>query len=453
LTTIETFVAEFVSIIRKATINKYFSDLFVSPCQISGFYNTDIKLLTMVMKHDPKEKDRISIFESDERKNIFEEAQKELFNAYWSKKGYLVELTATLGKLLWFTPHIKMKAPFYVSSGKFGAHKNSKVSKDGFFQCLVDPEMASPKDMLQKLLEHGRKRAKTEKITKINFLVGAVWYPLFVISDEPMTLMPKFVIKSKYKGYPILLNNHCFIFIKPSIKPPLAPFMNEAITCLNEIIGVAQIYGIEGSKIPPEDLLILEYDKKLERTLGFSLSPTPTIRSLLLFDFIRRPTTIFEFEKHQSFKRYEKAAILEVIKKANIIMKNQTVRDYVLSLLDAKTHLLIKEHKTSFLLSWVVLEKYIDDVWLEMLKSQEVTGKRFDKLAKSILWSADDKLETLNLLNVIENERYFEIIRLKAIRNKIIHEERKVTEREAKEVLQISTQIVKEIIRSRCFVE
>jgi uncharacterized protein YutE (UPF0331/DUF86 family) len=70
-----------------------------------------------------------------------------------------------------------------------------------------------------------------------------------------------------------------------------------------------------------------------------------------------------------------------------------------------------------------------------------------------MLWTADDKLETLNLLGEISEERYSQIVRLKRIRNAIVHEERSVVLGEAKECNDLARNIVREIIRKKSFVE
>ncbi len=137
---------------------------------------------------------------------------------------------------------------------------------------------------------------------------------------------------------------------------------------------------------------------------------------------------------------------------AEAINKEKGVKQYLLSLLDANTHFLIEQYKTSFLLTWIVLEKYIDDLWSETLVSQKISKNRIEKL-QSMLWTADDKLEALNLLGLMANERYFEIIRLKKIRNAIVHDGRDVTKQESEECLKVSLAIIKEIIRNKCFLE
>lgn len=62
-------------------------------------------------------------------------------------------------------------------------------------------------------------------------------------------------------------------------------------------------------------------------------------------------------------------------------------------------------------------------------------------------------MEALNLTGLLINERYNEVIRLKKIRNDIVHEGRNVTKQEAEECLRFSLGIIKEVVRNECFVE
>ena len=119
----------------------------------------------------------------------------------------------------------------------------------------------------------------------------------------------------------------------------------------------------------------------------------------------------------------------------------------------SQKHFLTNQFKTSFLLSWIVIEKYIDNIWVNFLKSRNITGKRYSKLAESALWSADDELELLNFTDQISDNEYNQIIRLKRKRKKIIHAEENATNKEAEECIELAASLTRRKIRESCFIE
>ena len=458
LTNLQKFVKEFISIVRKEkSVSELVINLFSSPCQTTVIYTKKEYLMTMLVKHDPEGADKeVDAHTIDKQKEIFDFVDKKvLANPYWFKKGHVVEVAGVLGRLIRRKPSRLMKTPIVLEHGIIGYRKRSD-SKDGFFQCTVNLKTNKPEDLLRHLIEQDNMRVKGMKaraIEKITYLFCSVWYPPFVFDDEAITLKPKFVIDVTYKGNRVLFNNHSFICVISPIEPPLAPFRDKAVDCFNEIIGTAGLLGIEGCTVTPDDTQIFQFTEKLGTQIGYSLPRTPTVRSFISEDFLRDPVNVYQFERFCPFRKYKKSVMLDVVGKAEKITQDKDIKNYIISYLDAKTHFLIEQFKTSFLLTWIVLEKHIDELWLRTLISRNVSGRRLGKLSKSMLWTVDDKLETLNLLDQISNERYFEIIRLKKIRNAIVHKGRAVTKQETEECLRFSLDIVKEIVRDKCLIE
>ena len=110
--------------------------------------------------------------------------------------------------------------------------------------------------------------------------------------------------------------------------------------------------------------------------------------------------------------------IENLIKSASQIWPNQGLVDKLLMLSEAYTHLQHNEFSQSFLMSWVVLEKYFSEIWIKQLKEKKITGKRFDKLKN---YNVDRILETLNLTDYFDDERYKMYNELKTKRNNLFH--------------------------------
>lgn len=414
----------------------------------------------MIIKHDPKEVDRkIQVIESKNFNETLEKTDSEILtDKYWLQNDFCVKLAGQLSRIL-RTPQPSVKMPHWLSCYLMRVKEKPEIT-DALLSFSLDFDNTSVEALLEEegfLRKKGpvkeeEKKEKARADEKNNVLVGAMWYPPFIYEDEVLGLREKFIFESTYKDYKIYFNNQSLIFLNSPLKKPGESFLKEAAQLLNEIIAVAQIFEIEGSTVSIRDVMTFEYDEKFEKLISRSFDQSASVRSLIIED-VQKKQSIYEFSEHFDFRRYKKTLFNEILRSAEKITKNKSVTDYLLSFLDAKTHFLIEQYKTSFLLAWIVLEKYIDGVWEETLVSQKISDKRREKLARSSLWTADDKLEALNLMGLFVNERYNEVIRLKKMRNDIVHEGRNVTKQEAEECLRFSLGIIKEVVRNKCFVE
>ncbi len=77
------------------------------------------------------------------------------------------------------------------------------------------------------------------------------------------------------------------------------------------------------------------------------------------------------------------------------------------------------EYSAAFLLSWYIIEYDIMIKLNKILKDKGITGERKKKIGE---YRADTAIEVLSLLSKISDEDYYELMKLKKIRNKIVHE-------------------------------
>lgn len=460
VSTVEKFTSDFAEYMRE-NASLFMESVFISPYQIVVLNETYNHRVLMIIKHDPKEVDRkIQIIESKNFNETLKKVDSEILtDKYWLQNDVCVRLAGQLNQILRTPTPTSAKMPSWRGSHYLRVKEKPEIT-DALLSFLLDFENTSVEALLRKggfLLRKAPVKEEEKKETagavkKTNVPVGAMWYPPFIFDDEVIGLREKFVFESNYKGYKIYFNNQSLIFLNSPLKEPEESFQKEVAQLFNEIIAVAQIYEIEGGTVSNRDVMNFEYDEKFENLISRGYNPSSSVRSLIVED-VQRRQSIYEFSEHFDFKRYKKTLFNEVLRSGEKITKNKSATDYLLSFLDAKTHFLIEQYKTSFLLAWIVLEKYIDAVWEETLVSRKISDKRIKKLARSSLWTADDKLETLNLMDLFVNERYNEVIRLKKIRNNIVHEGRNVTKQEAEECLRFSLGIIKEVVRNKCFVE
>ncbi len=128
---------------------------------------------------------------------------------------------------------------------------------------------------------------------------------------------------------------------------------------------------------------------------------------------------------------------------AEKIAQDQDLSESVVFLLESYTHLLNSEYLESFVLSWVIVEKHLYKVWEHFLKDEKLHRDRREKLANPVVWSADSVIETLNLVGQLSLDEYAGLMRLKKLRNDIIHVGERVSKKEADEALEVSLRIVK----------
>lgn len=453
------WVKEFAALARTSEILT--EDLLQSPCQITAIFINEEKLIILLFRHDQAKADMeivASSVQSWEESRHFLES-KVLADAYYLEKGYAVELAGSLGEILSKSRFPRGREPSLVELGYF---KDHKINEGYVLIADVDVYRDTPKSFIRSEKPHARKtsvKGVPSDAREVNYFASTVnyfasfWYPPILFKDAPITLGKAPVFQIEYKGHNVIFDDKSFLSVLVPTKPPFGQFANKAVELMNEIIASANILGLPGIAATVEDLVTFYYREDSEYPVGVGHRKQPTVRSLLFEDFMSDPARVYKFDKSLPFRVIDKSLMEDIIRKAEKITENKEVKNYLLLLLDATTHMLTGANKAAFLHGWIVIEKYIDDVWAKNLLQQGITGTRHKKLCESILWTTDDKLEMLNLLGVIPNERYVEMVRLKKIRNDVVHKERAVHSREAQECLRLCRTIVSELVRSRCYVE
>jgi len=149
-----------------------------------------------------------------------------------------------------------------------------------------------------------------------------------------------------------------------------------------------------------------------------------------------------------SFFRYPRIPIPEdtlsrIVEKADKILKHPEKTDELILWLESNTHFQDAEYAPSFVISWIMVERNLSNVWETFLRERNVTSDRKHKLANSGLWPADHVLETLNLAGTLDEKKYRALMELKSMRNSFVHEGRKITKDDSLECLDLATEIMK----------
>ena len=283
--------------------------------------------------------------------------------------------------------------------------------------------------LLEEFINEAKLRAKIireksyeiyPKIREMPKLVGygTYYYPPIWVNKIPERTFrhiisdyfpaPVKILHTSFNGVKIIVYSDGFIGIVTENK-------EQAIRIVNTIFGVSLISGINCFAANESEIAYIKIDPNSFEIHTKSMKSS-SLRGHLLIGF--GPSDIRYY--HREIIKEE--VIKELIKKAEKISKYEDLSQQLIFLLAGYTYYANSEYSQSFIINWIIVEKYLFKLWKNLLAEKGLTGKRKKKLIDSILWGTDYILETLNLNGNIDKETYDLIMDLKKKRNKFIHE-------------------------------
>jgi hypothetical protein len=244
---------------------------------------------------------------------------------------------------------------------------------------------------------------------------------------------PSKVFDSIFNGKKIIVNCDGFLGVETENK-------EHAIRVLNTIFGTAFIFGNNCFTVRESE--IAEIDIEPNTLTIFSTTMRMSSLRTLLMDWFR--PTIIQRERNE----VSEDKIKEIITKAEKISQNEDLTEQLIFLLDGYTHYNNSEYSQSFIINWLVIEKFLFKLWENLLKYKQITGKRKDKLTNTILWGTDYILESLNINGKIDNDTYNSLIELKSKRNNFVHKAKLIDKPTSEKLLNITLNIVKNNLQS-----
>jgi len=154
--------------------------------------------------------------------------------------------------------------------------------------------------------------------------------------------------------------------------------------------------------------------------------------------------TSSKFEQFEDRIEVENKELIEIIQEAQRITQDPEVADLLIFLLEAFTCLQSSEYMQSFIMSWVIIERYVSSLWEKFLREEQITHNRRDKLMNTAYWTVDTILESLNLTGRLSIEDHKDLMDLKNKRNDIIHVGERVSKDEAERCFQNAKRIVQQ---------
>ncbi len=222
---------------------------------------------------------------------------------------------------------------------------------------------------------------------------------------------------------------------------------SEAIKLSNIIMGTALLqdfdaFAVRESDIVSESAPSSVFDEVIKFTpYGVTYRLALSKVSFSLIDFEKR---------YEEIRKISIQDIINILDKALLIYFNACDEDieYLLLLLESYTHLMHAEYAQSFTISWIILEKYINEIWQKFLATRNVSRKRRKKLTNPNYWNIDSILEVLNIFEVIKDNEYQLFMELKKKRNNFVHRGYTMEPVDARKAFEKAKKIVKEKVNN-----
>lgn len=287
-----------------------------------------------------------------------------------------------------------------------------------------------------------QKNVKTNENENLK-IIGAYYYPTIRIGDnlelsfqEKLTnsigspiYFPQIDSKFNLNGIFGFFDSFGFIGIQTNSE-------KKATQILNTIFGVSLILGFDSLSVRESELSYAKMNSKSKSIGGFSWQNSDTKRPNPYSSHGLRKTAI----PIDSMK--------EIIDITENVLRNDTLNDSILFLLESYTHLHDSEYSPSFIFSWFIIEKRISQLFDEMLSEKDVTRERKNKFENHGIWSSDTKIEVLNFCGKITDEEHKPISKYNKMRNKFVHQNNRIDKDESIKLFELSKQIVKDQVIS-----
>lgn len=243
------------------------------------------------------------------------------------------------------------------------------------------------------------------------------------VNQKPFMQFSKKVQDIKYKNKILIVNNDGFIAIEEKNK-------NEATNLLNEIMATAVLLRIPVSMVNESEVGSVSINRD-NKEIEHSYLKSNSMRTNLFRSQYHAFSDIKMDRTHLS-----KKDIYDVLIYAEHINQDKTFKNFLIFYLESFTHFQNYSYAQSFILSWLIIERYLSLIWKNEVVDKSKGKKRKNNLKNPGMWSIYYIIETLHLLGIIKtDEQYKTLMKLKRKRDKIVHEGKECSKEEAKECL------------------
>jgi hypothetical protein len=251
---------------------------------------------------------------------------------------------------------------------------------------------------------------------------GTHFYPLIVLQEDPLRdslaariirvrpLDPPQRVVAQATDKSVLIYNSGLVLVEGSDPA-------RSVRLLNIVFAAISLEGLSCDAVRQDEVHTFSVDDATLAVRGSS-GQLSSLRTTLISPFAGGP-----MENARSFARTATVETLwRACQLAERVKNDADLSTDLVFLVQAKTFHRAFEYAQAFVLAWLVVEKHIGRLWLACLESKGIMSKRRDKLTKSPdSWTADRKLELLNIAGHVDDSSYTQMMRFKKIRNDFVH--------------------------------
>jgi hypothetical protein len=437
------------------------ADDYRPPCQIEVFWLSEpLEYQIIVISHDPDRPDKEIIINGPFKGHEFvNEIEKIMNEPRWKKpipkdSPYLGAKTGKIKRsdvfatrLSGFLNLVRNSVFFKIEKGHLGGMILDSNCWCWYVKGRVDE--LDYFDFVNKIINDIKQRVEIAKSKPENVQMeaqpkpklkgyGTHFYPPIWIGEIPERTFrqkvsgqlyppPSKILDFNFNGRTLVINSDGFIGVEAENK-------GGALRILNTIFGIAFMSGIDCLSARELELAEIEIVPD-SLTISATTWQISSLRSLLM-EWLR-PDSLFYLRKEVS-----KEVIEKILNKAKIVAKNEKLAELVTFLIEGYTHYSNSEYSQSFIINWLIVERYLSELWGEFIKERQVNGDRKSKLKNPIQWGIDHILETLNLTGKLNDETYKLLIDLKNKRNRFVHRGETIDKPTSEKLLNFSFKIV-----------
>jgi len=238
----------------------------------------------------------------------------------------------------------------------------------------------------------------------------------------------KIIYKGEISERKIFLANDGYLGISTKNRIDAFPEVKEienVIRIINLLFSVFLTKGIRLKTVQASEFVCTTY---LPEKDILSVAHRDHSKSKELFDKRYELIDLEYFEKYRVIVTLEE--VIKGIELAKNLIKDEKLFSSLLLLIHSYSNLLNGEINQSFILSWTILEQYLNYQWDLWLDRKEISGDRKKKLT-SRDYTASVKTEMLNLSGYVTKEDYDILNDLRRKRNDFMHEIKQIPREKA----------------------
>ena len=210
--------------------------------------------------------------------------------------------------------------------------------------------------------------------------------------------------------------------------------VEQATSDLNQMMAAILLSGIDVRAVRPAEVGNAMIDPTNFSIASWSLEVVS----------MRTATSLFggsEAIDMEFRERVEVDVLKQAITQAEAVSDDAYLRNLMSFLLEAHTHHESQEYRQSFVMSWLVMESWLDKRWTDQLNTMGVSGKRKARLSEGNRFTAEVKSEVLDLLGHVTPDQLSMITKHRRRRNKVVHDGYNPAHSESEEALQFAREL------------